>query len=136
VKDLRLRALDGRSDGVVRLLGDPARQDAPCVSGSNSGRQSGDVAPRAEGPVAGSAILICGEAMTAELKVIVDAAVRGKKTLRVAGRLKALYLPLSSSRLPTLRARVPGASTTTALAAIGRVLSGVMPVSVFVSNRR
>ena len=35
--------------------------------------------------------------MTAKLKMIMDAAVSGKKTLRMASGLEALHLPFSSS---------------------------------------
>jgi hypothetical protein len=55
-----------------------------CESGLNRSRYSDELAPRAESPVASSAVFGCGKAMTAKLKVIVDSAVGGKETLRVA----------------------------------------------------
>jgi hypothetical protein len=41
------------------------------------------IAPGSECAIAGSAVLIGGETMTAELEVVMDRAVRGEKLLRV-----------------------------------------------------
>lgn len=46
-------------------------------------RNAGDLAPGAEGGVACSAVLIGGQAMTAELEMGVDAAMGGKEVLRM-----------------------------------------------------
>jgi hypothetical protein len=42
-----------------------------------------DVAPCAKGDIASGTILVCTEAMTAKLEVVVDPAVGGKKALRM-----------------------------------------------------
>ena len=44
---------------------------------------AGDIAPRAESSIASAAVFTGGQAVTAKLKVIVDPAVVGKKTLGV-----------------------------------------------------
>jgi len=70
----------------------------PCAAGSNGRRYAGDFAPRAESAAASDTIFSSGKAMTAKLKVIVDAAVSRKEALRMPGRFEALHLPFSSSR--------------------------------------
>jgi hypothetical protein len=50
-----------------------AHSRTPRECGLNRGRYSGDLAPRAESPVTSRAILNCGKAMTAKLKMIMDA---------------------------------------------------------------
>ena len=47
-------------------------------------RYADDPAPSAESPIASSAMCGCGNAMASKLKEIVNAAVSGKKTLRMA----------------------------------------------------
>ena len=48
------------------------------------GSHAGHLALCAEGSVASSAVLVGGQVMTAELEVVVDAAVRREEALRVA----------------------------------------------------
>ena len=52
---------------------------------SCGGRDAGDLAPGAEGGVADGAVCGGRETMTAELEVVVDAAVGGKEALGVPG---------------------------------------------------
>ena len=58
----------------------------------------GDLAPGAESGVAGGTVFNGGEAMTAELEMVVDAGMGRQEALGVAGRLEPLQLPLSSAR--------------------------------------
>jgi hypothetical protein len=48
--------------------------------------------------VASSTVLSDGEAVTAELEVVVDPAMGGQEALCMARRLESLHLPLSFSR--------------------------------------
>jgi len=50
---------------------------------SRGGSNAGDLAPGAQGSVAGAAVCGGGQAMTVELKVVVDPAVGGEEALRV-----------------------------------------------------
>ncbi len=60
-------------------------------------RNAGDLAPGAEGGVACGAVLVSGQAMAAELEVVVDPAVNGQEAPGMARRLEPLHLPFSSS---------------------------------------
>ena len=55
------------------------------IKSSRCRRDADHLAPGAEGSVAGGAVLVGGQAVTAELEVVVDAAVGRKEALRVAG---------------------------------------------------
>jgi hypothetical protein len=68
------------------------------VAGSNGGRDPDRLTPGAESAIASNTIFGCGNAMAAELKEIMDAAVSGKETLCLPGRFEALHLSFSSSR--------------------------------------
>jgi hypothetical protein len=58
----------------------PSRQHTSAHEGSTS-----RIAPRGKGAVPGSAILTGGNAMAAELEVVVDRSVRGEEPLRTPG---------------------------------------------------
>jgi hypothetical protein len=70
------------------------------VSAELTSGHSGEIAPGAKGAVPSGTVLGSGEAVTAELEVVVDPAVGGEEALCVARRLEALHLPFSSSRGP------------------------------------
>jgi len=52
---------------------------------SRSRRDAGNLAPGAESVIAGGTVLVGGQAMAAELELVVNAALGGKEALGVAG---------------------------------------------------
>jgi hypothetical protein len=53
--------------------------------GAHDSRHTGEIAPGAKGVVASGAVLVGGEAVTAKLEVVVDAAMGEEEALRMAG---------------------------------------------------
>jgi hypothetical protein len=71
-------------EGTVNLT--PRRQDSRLEPSSLAcERDTGRIAPRIESALAGGAVLTGGEAMTAELEVVVDRSVGGEELLRLPG---------------------------------------------------
>ena len=68
------------AEDAKRLRAQPPRRYTLAQEGN-----SGCIAPRGEGAIAGSAILTGGKAMTAELEVVVDPSVSGEELLRMPG---------------------------------------------------
>jgi len=66
------------------------------IKSSRRGRDADHLAPDADVGIAGGTILVGGQAIAAELEVVVDAALGVGEALRVTGRLEPLHLPLSS----------------------------------------
>src|SRR5215203_4134276 len=85
--------------GTVNLIGsdrDTAHEgrshEGLCPSG-----HAGDLGPGLEGLGSGGSILDGREVIAAEVEQVVDPIVGGEEALSLAGRLKALYLPLPSA---------------------------------------
>jgi hypothetical protein len=71
-------------NGIVNLMGDDIERSSTCL-GVTGRRKSGDVAPHVECGVAAGTVFTDGQAMTAELKVVVDQAVCREETPRLMG---------------------------------------------------
>jgi len=72
-----------RASESLRLI--RASESLRLIRASRSGCYADHLAPGAESSVPGSTVLVGGQAMAAELEVVVDAAVDGQEALGMAG---------------------------------------------------
>ena len=71
--------------GFVRLPAAGASGGVVALNSSfGGGRDTNEIAPATKGEIASGTVLIGGEAVTSELEVVVDPALSGEETLRVA----------------------------------------------------
>jgi hypothetical protein len=89
-----LQAVHAPAEALPRTQ--PTRFDA--VELEQTRRHPADFCPHLERPRPRGTVLDGGDVVAAEMEKVVDLVVGGKVALRLARRLEALHLPLSSSR--------------------------------------